>query len=81
MVAQVVSVSISGRQIARFLNQLIEQRGKPAKVICSNGTECASKAMFSWSKEIPVELGFIQPGKPQLNGFVERVNGHYAESF
>lgn len=46
MVGQLVSVSISGRQVARFLSQLIDQRGKLKKVICDNGTEFTSKAMF-----------------------------------
>ncbi|NRP26537.1 Integrase core domain protein [Marinobacterium sp. xm-d-420] len=49
MVGQLVSVSISGRQVSRFLSQLIEQRGKPNKIICDNGTEFTSKAMFFWS--------------------------------
>jgi putative transposase len=46
MVGQLVSTSISGRQVARFLGQLMEQRSKPNKVICDNGTEFTSKAMF-----------------------------------
>ncbi len=62
MVGQLASVSISGRQVARFLSQLIEQRRKPAKVICGNGTEFTSKTMFFLSKETGIELGFIQPG-------------------
>jgi len=77
MVGQLVSVSISGRQVARFLTQLIEQRGKPSKVVCDNGTEFTSKAMFFWSKETTVTLGFIQPGKPTQNAFVESLNGKF----
>lgn len=77
MVGQLVSVSISGRQVARFLHQLIEQRGKPKKVVCDNGTEFTSKAMFFWSKETGVALGFIQPGKPTQNAFVESLNGKF----
>lgn len=77
MVGQMVSVSISGRQVSRFLSQLIEQRGKPKKIICDNGTECTSKAMFFWSKETSVQLGFIQPGKPMQNAFVESLNGKF----
>lgn len=46
MFGQLVSVSISGRYVARSLSLLIEQRGKPNKVICDNGTEFTSKAMF-----------------------------------
>ena len=38
--------SISGQQVARFLRQAIESRGKPATIVCDNGTELTSKAMF-----------------------------------
>ena len=77
MVGQLDSISISGRQVARFLHQLCEERGKPKKVICDNGTEFTSKAMFFWSKESNVSLGFIQPGKPTQNAFVESLNGKF----
>lgn len=77
MVGQLVSVSISGRQVSRFLSQLIEERAKPLKIICDNGTEFTSKAMFFWSKESGVKLGFIQPGKPTQNAFVESLNGKF----
>ena len=77
MLGQLVSTSISGQQVARFLNQLIESRSKPTKVVCDNGTEFTSKAMFFWSKENNVALGFIQPGKPTQNAFVESLNGKF----
>jgi len=77
VVGQLVSTSISGQQVARFLNQLIEQRGRPHRIICDNGTEFTSKAMFFWSKEAGVKLGFIQPGKPTQNAFVESLNGKF----
>jgi putative transposase len=77
MVGQLVSVSITGRQVARFLTRLLEQRDKPQKIVCDNGTEFTSKAMFFWSKETDVSLGFIQPGKPTQNAFVESLNGKF----
>jgi len=77
MIGQLVSVSISGTQVARFLNQLVEERGSPRKVICDNGTEFTSKSMFYWSKETGITLGFIQPGKPTQNAFVESLNGKF----
>lgn len=77
MIGQLVFTSISGRRVARFLDQLIEQRNKPTKVICDNGTEFTSKAMFFWSKEMNITLGFIQPGKPTQNAFVESSNGKF----
>jgi len=77
MIGQLVSTSISGRQVARFLSQLCEQRGNPRKIVCDNGTEFTSKAMFFWSKESGINLGFIQPGKPTQNAFVESLNGKF----
>ena len=77
MVGQLVSVSISGQQVSRFLSQLIEQRARPAKIICDNGPEFTSKALFFWSKKNDVKLGFIQPGKPTQNAFVESLNGKF----
>lgn len=77
LIGQLTSVSISGRQVVRFLSQLIEQRAKPDNIVCDNGTEFTSKAMFFWSKESVVALGFIQPGKPTQNAFVESLNGKF----
>ena len=51
MVGQLVAVSISGRQVARFLSQLCEHRSQPRKIICDNGTEFTSKAMFFGAKK------------------------------
>ncbi len=52
MVGQLLSTSISGRQVARFLDQLIEQRQKPGKVICDNVLTLESIVFFG--KQIPV---------------------------
>ena len=77
MVGQLVDFSITGAQVARFLDQLSETRALPDKIVCDNGTEFTSKAMFFWQKQTGVELGFIQPGKPTQNAFVESLNGKF----
>ena len=77
MVGQLISVSISGRMVARFLTDLIEARSRPDSIVCDNGTEFTSKAMFFWSKESHVKLSFIQPGKPTQNAFIESLNGKF----
>ena len=79
MVGQLVAFSITGQQVARFLSQLVEQRGKPVGITCDNGTEFTSKVMFFWSKETDIKLHFIQPGKPTQNAFVESLNGKFRE--
>jgi len=77
LIGQLVSISISGQQVARFLNQLIEVRSKPQSITCDNGSEFTSKAMFFWAKELNIKLSFIQPGKPIQNAFVESLNGKF----
>lgn len=77
MVGQLVSISITGQQVARFLDQLSEQRKLPNAITCDNGTEFTSKAMFFWSKKTTVKLAFIQPGKPTQNAFIESLNGKF----
>jgi putative transposase len=77
MVGQLTSVSITGNQVARFLSEISEQRPLPLSITCDNGTEFTSKAMFFWSKESGVRLGFIQPGKPTQNAFIESLNGKF----
>ncbi|WP_428994955.1 DDE-type integrase/transposase/recombinase [Pseudoalteromonas ruthenica] len=76
MAWQLVCVSISGEQVARFLSGMVEARGAPNSIVCDSGTEFTSKAMFFWSKESKVKLSFIQPGKPTQNAFVESLNGN-----
>ncbi len=78
-IGQLTAVSIGGRQVARFLDQLIEERGKPAMTVSDNGTEFTSKAMFFWAKEKGVTLQFIQPGKPTQNAFVESFNARFRD--
>ena len=58
-------------------DQISEQRQLPHTITCDNGTEYTSKAMFFWSKERQVKLGFIQPEKPTQNAFVESLNGKF----
>lgn len=79
LVGQLVAFSITGSQVARFLDQLIEARSAPDQITCDNGTEFTSKAMFFWQKESGVKLAFIQPGKPTQNAFVESLNGRFRQ--
>ena len=77
MIGQLTSVSISGARVARFLDQLLDKRGRPDQIVCDNGTEFTSKAMFLWQQDQQVKLSFIQPGKPTQNAFVESLNGKF----
>lgn len=70
-----VDTSISGHRVARELNRLIDLHGRPQVIVCDNGTEFTSMAMFDWAQRSSVGLQFIQPGKPSQNGFIEAFNG------
>lgn len=78
-VGQLVDLSISGARMARFLSSLALERNLPGAIVCDNGTEMTSKAMFFWSRETGVKLNFIQPGKPTQNAFVESFNGKFRD--
>jgi putative transposase len=73
--ALVADTSLSGSRVARELDGLIAARGKPDMVVSDNGTELTSTAMLRWQEETSVAWHYIQPGKPQQNGFVESFNG------
>ena len=47
--------------------------GKPACIVSDNGTEFTSRAILQWANK--VEWHYIEPGKPQQNGFIESFNG------
>jgi len=71
----VVDTSISGMRVTRELDRLINWHGKPTGIVCDNGTEFTSLAMFSWTQKTGVGLHFIAPGKPNENAFIESLNG------
>jgi len=51
------------------------QRGKPAMVVCDNGTERSLSAILRWSREHRVGWHCTAPGKPTQNAFAESRNG------
>lgn len=79
-IGQYVDLSISGETVGRILNMLVSERSKPQSIVCDNGSEFTSKAMFFWAKKSGVKLAFIQPGKPTQNAFVESFNGKFRAS-
>ena len=70
-----VDQSLSGHRVSRILENLIELRGKPTCIHSDNGPEFISLALDQWCYRQQVKHTFIQPGKPQQNGYVESFNG------
>jgi putative transposase len=73
--ALVADTSISGQRVARELDDIIRQRGRPDAIVSDNGTELTSNAILNWADQTGVGWHYIAPGKPQQNGFIESFNG------
>ncbi|AGI68491.1 IS3-family integrase [Octadecabacter antarcticus 307] len=48
---------------------------KPPCIVSDNGTEFTSRAILKWAGDNGVDWHYIDPGKPQQNGFIESFNG------
>ena len=70
---QVVVTGATGWLGRRLVEVLLH--GLPEEIILDNGPEGTSRAMFEGSERTGVGLGFIEPGKPVQNAFVESFNG------
>lgn len=69
--ALVADTSLSGSRVARELDRLIIERGKPKMVVSDNGTELTSNAILTWADQSRVAWHYIAPGKPTQNAFIE----------
>ena len=69
-----VDLSLPAERVIRTLNQIIEWRGKPKRILCDNGPEYISKILENWADKHQIQLVFIQPGNPQQNAYIERYN-------
>ena len=73
--ALVADSSISGLRVARELNRLLADRGKPKMIVSDNGTELTSNAILQWADDHKVAWHYIAPGKPEQNAFAESFIG------
>lgn len=74
-----VGRSICGGMVADFFNSLSTTHPLPEVIVCDNGPEFTSLTLDQWAHRHGIRLSFIQPGKPQQNGFVESFNGKLRE--
>ncbi|HEU0149695.1 MAG TPA: IS3 family transposase [Bradyrhizobium sp.] len=73
--ALVADTSLSGVRVARELDVLMGERGKPWMVVSDNGSELTSNAILAWADQSRVAWHYIAPGKPVQNAFIESFNG------
>jgi len=74
----IVDTSLSGMRVARELDRLITERGRPRMIVSDNGSEFTWNAILSWADQNRVEWHYIAPGKSMQNGFIKSFNGHCA---
>jgi putative transposase len=73
--ALIADTSISGIRVARELDRLLGERGKPKMIVSDNGTELTSNAILRWADDHKVTWHYIAPGKPVQNAFAESFIG------
>jgi len=76
-----VSKSITCKRVVDELNKLTEWRGLPQSIRVDNGPEFIAQTLRDWCDhpDRKIDLVFIQKGKPNQNGYIERLNRTFRE--
>jgi putative transposase len=74
-IALIAATSIAETRVARELGALVTFHGEPARIVVDDSTEFTSKAILQWANENGGDWHYIDPGKPQQNGYTESFNG------
>ncbi len=61
-------------RVIHSLNRIIEWRGKPQVIRADNGPEYISGKLMVSAEKAGIHIQYIQPGKPELNAYIERYN-------
>jgi putative transposase len=72
-----VDTSLPSLRVTRVLDELIKIYGRPAVIRVDNGSEFTSRLFDNWVYQNKIEIDFIQPGKPNQNGFIESFNDKF----
>jgi len=74
-----IGTSIPSARVIRVLDDLLRLYGRPTRLRVDNGPELLAAAFVDWCTAQRIGLGYIQPGKPDQNAFIERFNRTYRE--
>ncbi len=69
-----VDTSLPGLRVVRELDALVQKHGKPKMIVSDNGPELTGRAVLIWAAHNGIDWHYIQPGKPQQNGYTESLN-------
>ena len=67
-------------RVARELDRLVVERGKPKMIVSDNGSELTSNAILASADQSRVAWHYIAPGKPMQNAFIESSTAAYGMS-
>jgi putative transposase len=62
-----------------FVERVVKEKGKPRMIRVDNGPEFIGSIFSEWCYDNKIELHYIQPGKPNQNGYIERFNRSYRQ--
>lgn len=74
-----IDTSITSARLVRVFEQLQQERGLPQVLRTDNGPEFLGEAFVQWAKHQGVAIQYIQPGKPNQNAYIERLNRTFRE--
>lgn len=74
-----VDTSITSARLVRIFEHLRKERGLPQVLRTDNGPEFLGEVFVQWAKNNGMAIQYIQPGKPNQNGYIERFNRTYRE--
>jgi putative transposase len=66
---------LTGDDVVRVLEEVVQTRGRPECIQVDNGPEFISKSLDWWAYFNKVKLDFSRPGKPTDNAVIESFNG------
>ena len=67
------------KEVIRTLEKIGCKHGFPESITLDNGPEFTSVEFDVWASGRNIDLDFIQPGKPNQNGFVESFNARFRD--
>jgi transposase InsO family protein len=70
-----VERSMGAAEVVAVLAMLIAERGAPELLRSDNGGEFIARSVQRWLAEKRIETGYVAPGSPWENGYIESFNG------
>ncbi len=74
-----VGPKLHGSDVAEVLDQVVEELGKPERILLDHGPEFVSKVLDLWAYQAKVTLDSSRPGRSTDNAYIESFNGSFRD--